>query len=376
MSFLQNEFYNTSEPFELVPHASYSHGLEKIYGTFETIDIRSVRKISSTAPSLGTQSKKLFKIQPALTSNQLEFDLGPFFRKTLDSFVLREPIQVLGFSRRIEKWLLDQGKFTIADLLENDTQTVAPLKGIGQGHFDEISVKLQNYLNAQSCDQTAKIDFTSWLKTLIAHIEPKKSALLLETFDLPSLLPLTPAEIADLRKLSKGKCSELIGEAILEISTCTTREQIFSDMQDLTNIFIKPWLHKRTGISNRHELCDYLSKLSGLHPNLEGILKFMSSIYFEHFFVLEPFLYTTRDGLYCCDSDTEKAYSEVVNTTLSYFYKPDIYYPLEALISWISREFTKKWHCFPNNFIERSIRLCTEFRVRKAHSEQLIVKLS
>lgn len=377
MSFLQNELYNTPDSFELVPHASYSHGLEKIYGTLETIDIRSIRKISSApALSLLPQPKKQFKIETAPASNQLEFNTEPFFRKSLEPFVFREPIQVLGFSRRIEKWLSDQGKFILADLLERDQETVVPLKGIGQGHFDEITNKLLNYLRGQSADETQKINFTSWLKTLIASLEPKKCALLCEIFDLPTVLPLTPAETAELRKLSKEKRAELIQEAMHEVCTPLKKEQVTSDMRDLTRIFIKPWLYKRTGISNRHELYDHLLKLSGMHPNLEGILAFISSAYFEKTFILEPFLYTVNEGLYCYDSETKEAYQDVMKTAASYFYKPDLYYPLEALVSWIKREFAKNWQGFADNFIERTIRLSSSFRVRKDPSEQLIVKLS
>ncbi|MBA3236729.1 MAG: hypothetical protein H0T62_00060 [Parachlamydiaceae bacterium] len=378
MSFLQKDFFNSpSESFELVPHASYSHGLEKIYGRLETIDIRSVRKISSnSASSVEPQQKKQQKSEPANKTSQLEFNIEPFFRTTLDLFVLREPIQVLGFSRRIEKWLSDQGKLIIADLLENDKLTVAPLKGIGQGHFDEISNKLQTYLNAQSDNETQKIDFNSWLKTLVASLEPKKCALLLETFDLPALLPLTPAEIAEIRKLTKEKRAELIQEAIFEVSTPIKKEQIISDMRELTQIFIKPWLFKRTGISNRHELYDHLLKLSGLHPHLEGILNFMSSTYFKNTFILEPFLHTVSEELYCYDLETSVAYHEVIKTAHSYFYKPDLYYPLDALIQWIGREYARKWKGFADNFIERTIRLSTDFRVRKGPSEKLLVKLS
>lgn len=370
MAFLPNEPYIPSEEASgHVPHAFYSHGLEKIYA-LESIDVRSIRKITSASQI------ETVKIKPETAlediSDQLEFD----FSISLKPFIYREPIQVLGFSKRIEKWLIEQGKLTIEDLLGEDKQTVIVFKGIGQGHSDEIASKLQQYLKAHESLPSQKIDITSWLKTILADLEPKKSAALLEYYSLPIFASLSPAENAELRKFTSDQRVDMIREALHEVTVQQKKENILNDVKQIADTYIKPWMYRRASISSREEIIDQFLKLSGFHPHLEATLEFISAAFFESHFLFDPFLFTVDEGLYCHNMESAEAYYDVMQIAGTYFYRHDLIYPLQSLIDWVNRELAKNWRACPENFVERTMRLSKNFRIRKDQNDQLTIKLS
>ncbi|MGZ3633096.1 MAG: hypothetical protein ACXU9U_05595 [Parachlamydiaceae bacterium] len=374
MAFSQNTaFFNSIDTFENTYEHSYSHGLEKIYA-LENIDIRSIRKIAPrNLPS--KPSKKIAKPSLVPQTEQLEFAFEPQFQKFIPPFVYQEPIQVLDLSKRIEQNLLEQNKILLSDLLAHPLETLA-IKGIGQGHLDEISSKLQNYLDEHlnHCEQ--KIDFSSWLKTLLGTLDRKKCAVLLESFDLPSLLPLSPSDHADLRKLSPEKRSSWIEDAIQEICCSEKKQRVNADLQQIVDVFIKPWLCRRNGIAHRDELQEYLFKLGNFHSSSLPILLFVESLYFQDRFLLAPFLFPVEEELFCDNLETAETFRKCMNTAKTYFYHDDLHYPLHSLTQWIDRELASEWRYTPEGFIERSLRLSSAFSVRKNILEQLIVKLS
>ena len=266
---------------------------------------------------------------------------------------------------------------TIGDFLENDRQTLVSLKGLGQGHLDEIVTKLHHYLDEfATTENSPRINFTSWMKTLVADLDAKKAAVLLEAFQLPPLVALSPSENAEIRKLTNEKCNQWINEAISECLTSTKKQQLNSDLHSITNLYLKPWLRKRGSIASLAEFHEYLLKLSGDYPHAAQILEFISHVYFDQKSPFAMGLLAIDEELYCDSVETADNYNAVIETASTYFYKDDLHYPLESLIKWISCEHAKKWQGFPDNFIERILRLSCNFRVRKNGANQLTVKLS
>ncbi|MBA3602424.1 MAG: hypothetical protein H0W50_02000 [Parachlamydiaceae bacterium] len=378
MAFSQQEVcISAFDTFESTYQRSYSHGLEKIYA-LENVDIRSVRKISAPTPfRLENHSKKVTSKPSKRIIEQLEFCFEATFQQVLAPFIFREPVQVLCLTKKIEKYLFDQDKLTVGDLLEDDKQTLIPLKSLGQGHLDEIVTKLHNYLEEFATTKNSpRIEFTSWMKTLVADLDAKKCAVLLETFQLPPLVPLSPSENAEIRKLTNEKCNQWIKEAMSECRTPSKKQQLNSDLQNITNVYLKPWLRKRGSIASVAEVHEYLLKLSGDHPHAIQILEFISHVYFDQKFPFAVALLEIDEELYCDSTETADIYNSIIKTTFSYFYKDDLHYPLDSLIKWISYEHAKKWQGFSDNFIERILRLSSNFRVRKNGANQLTVKLS
>lgn len=379
MAFSRQDQYSYSTPlddFERTRQNAYSHGFEKIYA-LENVDIRSVRKITSFAAPTKLSSRKISKTDSQSSLPQLEFPFEFPFNRKMDQFVFQEPLQVIGFSKRVESWLLAQDKKVIGDLLENDRQSIIPLKGIGQGHLDEIHEKLKNYLEVQADeDAGSKFNIVSWLKTLIGDLEAKKCTVLLQAFNLPSPLPLTPAENAEVRKLSNEIRTLWIEESLSLCRTPLKMEQIEKDVQQIVEIYIKPWISKHLGIARLQEVEEYLLKLSAFYPHFDQALSFVSKVFFDGQFPFAPYLNLAEESLYCDSHENMQAFTEVIEVAQTYFYQDHLHYPLDSLVGWMSNEFAKKWQGFADNFIERALRLSSSFRVRKDFSGQLIVKLS
>lgn len=378
MAFSQTDLYTSHyDEFEHTHQNSYSHGLEKIYA-LEHVDIRSVRKIESP-PVLNTKIplRKSSAQQVDLVDDQLALPFGFPFEKKLEPFIYREPIQVLGFTKRVESWLLTLGKYTLGDLLDSSKQSLIPLTGIGQGHQDEIRQKVLHYLQ-QNLPKAleVKINFDSWAKALFGDLEPKKCAVLFDAFELPLLTPLSPAESAEVRKLSPENRKIWLEEALESCQTPSKAEQIECDILQLVEVYIKPWLSLRHGIAHIDEIEEYLLKLSGFYAHTPQMLAFFSETYFDGLFPLGRYLHQVEKELYCDSTPTALAFETVISKAQSYFYKDLLYYPLDSLNGLLERELAKNWTGYPDLFIERALRVSSRFRVRKGPSEQLVVKLS
>lgn len=87
------------QSFEGTYKTAYSHGLEAIYA-LENVDLKSIRRISDAQESEPLQPKSPPRpLQPLEAPEpQLELDLGDGYRSWIESFVLQEPIHVLGVS--------------------------------------------------------------------------------------------------------------------------------------------------------------------------------------------------------------------------------------------------------------------------------------
>lgn len=362
--------------FEKTYKTAYSHGLEKIYA-LENIDIRSVRKITEIPPSTiaeMTETSPDHWIEAP--QSQLELKLGLEFQKSIPPFILREPIMVLRLPKNVEKCLLEQGKSVLQHLLEPDFKTLVALKSLGQGHIDDVHAKLKKYVAGKPLQETSRIDFSSWLRTLVADLEPKKTYIALEPFNLSYFVPLSPAENVEVKRLSKEVRQEWVLESEAKFRTENRLRQVYDDWGTIVTVFIKPWLKNRLGLATEGELLERLLSKSDSVPEAQLIISWLESIYFSDAFPLAKFLYPLDEKLFALDEDTVHRYAQIEQKARSYFYKADVYYSLPQLIGLISREYAKIWHGFTEEFIARALRLSPHFRVRKDDSGQLVVRLS
>ena len=197
--------------FEETYKTAYSHGLEAIYA-LENIDIKSIRPILPLQANKAPGPKIVPQIFPEKLSDQLELDLGDAYRGWIDSFIKKEPIHVLGLSRHAEKCLLEHGKRVLGDLIHTNLKEFVFLKGMGQGHVDEIQQKLARYLEGRPLERCKKIDFASWIRSIVAAFDRKKVYVALESHHLSDLFSLSPSESVETRRLTLEK-QEWIQEA-------------------------------------------------------------------------------------------------------------------------------------------------------------------
>lgn len=365
---LQQDF----KSFEEVYKTSYSHGLEAIY-SLETIDLRTVKRIDPFPQS----KPEVFKSKNDSVfsdKTQTEFNLGSAFTETMDSFVLEEPIKVLGLSRYAERSLYAQGVSVVQELIKTDLSQYVYLKGMGQGHIDEIEQRLKEYLKDTVLYQCQTIDFSAWVRSLFSTFTTKRMYVLSEPFHLSQLYTLTPAESVEVRLLTYDKrqewCREMLGE--LE----SKRSQLVKGIGRVVAAFIKPWMTRRWGMTTRQEIVERLQRLADKPEIVESTLDFFCFVYFANQFALDDWLINKGDGLYFVDSNTQERYEAVIEKAKTYFYKSGVHYGLFELVQLLAKEFARDWVDHSDEFIEKCLRMSTNFRVRKGENSRIIVRLA
>lgn len=365
---------NPAHPFEETYKSSYSHGLENIYA-LENIDPKSIRKIEARSESKITTPKRPHP-QRSHATDQPEFDFGMEHRKWIDSFLPREPIQVLGLLKHAEKRLIDLGKTRLKDILETNLQDFAFSKGMGQGHIDEIQEKLSLYLQNKDIWQSQKIDFASWMRCLITGIDRKKIAVFLREFNLADLVPLSLAETVEVNRLSFEQRQEWIQQTIAHLHTAELEKSVHHDMKQVVDVFVKPWVRGRLGLATEGELLERIERMSETPAIAKNTLSLLSAIYFKHESPFAAYLPRKDEILYCVDQPTAMLYSLIIETTYSYFYKPQICYNLPQLVKWVESELAKSWIGLKDGFTEKVIRFSPHFRTRKGDHGLLFVRLA
>lgn len=360
--------------FEEVYRTSYSHGLEAIYN-IETVDLKTVRRIGEKAVEK-LPSKKLWDdfIAVECEPEQLEFDYGAGYREWMESFVLQEPIQVLSLSKHAEKNLIEQGICTIQNLMQEDFSKWVFMKGIGQGHIDEVQQKLASYTQNKPLKRCSYIDFRSWLKGILGTYSCKKVFVALEPYKLEDLFTLSPSESVEVRRLPLEKRLEWRHEMDSEFSI--KKEEVFKDMGKVVEAFIKPWLLRRLGFATKEELVERLLRASNTPGMVSYSLDFFSSVFFYGRFPLEDYLSHIPEGVFFASVSHSRRYEQVVDKAMSYFYKDGAHYSLNELTTLLMREFAMSWEHFSPEFIKKVLRFSSKFRVRKAERGILRVKLA
>lgn len=356
--------------FEEVHRTSYSHGLEEVY-TLETVDLKTVRRISdSTTPLVSAKDAN------SLTTSieQLEFDFGDNFRTSMDSFLLKQPIQVLGLLAHAEKNLLAQGLSNIEQLLKSDLNKLVFVKGMGQGHIDDIKEKLREYLKGQSLYQVSTLDLAAWLRSNLAALNRKKLFIAMEPYGLSHLFPLSSLENIEVRRLTLEKRQEW--QQDIQPELISKRSLFVTDAKRITEAYIKPWMRRRLGFATQDEIMERLQRISSQQEIVVSVLDFLSQIYGKNTFFFATHLRGGLEGIYFADADTEKQYNRVLGKAMTYFYKKEISYTISSLVFLLAKEFAKDWESIPMEFIEKTLRNSPAFTLAKDLSGKLLIRLA
>lgn len=371
-SFKQASIPIGAAKFEETYKTAYSHGFETIYA-LENIDLKSICPIERQPQFL---AKEKVSTRQEWISDQYEFDLGDEYRGWMPSFLNGEPIQVLGLSRHAEKCLLEHGKPKLQDLIGVNLRDFVFFKGMGQGHLDEIQQKLHLYLNGRVLQRCSTVDFSAWMRSLVAALDRKKTYVGVHPYQLSDLFSLSPVESVEVSRLTLEKRQEWMQEA-LNLFRMDHRSQTVSiDMGKVTNVFVKPWMRRRLGLASEYELTERLQRISENSTITQSVLQFFSIVYFDNMFPLNYYLYHVDEGLYCVDEATASLYRSVIKIARSYFYNPQISYSLPQLIGFLEREFACHWQGFPEGFIKKVLQQSPRFRVRKSVKGELVIRLA
>lgn len=360
--------------FEEVYKTSYSHGLESIY-TIETVDLKTVRRIGGPPVKIIPKAAEASCFPLEKVNLQYEFDFGDVFFENMASFVLEEPIQVLGLSKHAEKCLITNGMTNLNDLSNADLNQFIYLKGMGQGHIDEAQQKLNAYLEGHILKQCPFIDFSAWARSvLLFNSNSKKMFVALEPYQLSDLFVLSPAESVEVRMLTHEKRQEWRQEMMFDF--LTERSGVVSSIHKVVEVYLKPWMRRRHGLATQQEIMERMQRLADQPVMAERVLEFFGAVYFDGRFALADNLIQRDDHLFFVDATSHKNYLEVIDKAKTYFYKSNLSYSLPELSHLLLREFAKAWISFSECYIEKCLRCSKCFRVRKGDSGLLTVRLA
>ena len=334
------------EPYKNV----YSHGLESIYA-IETIDLKSVRKIDSS-PKVKSEKPKPAEIN---IPDQDDFDFGVNFRNWIVPFIKKEPIQVLNLSKHTEKCLIENGKPLLEHLLNSDLKDFVQIRGMGQGHIEEIRQQLNSYVDGANLDRSYSINFISLLKKIVSSQERKKTFVLLEKYDLQHIISLTPAENVEVRKLTLEKRQECLEEIVALITNDESLKTIKEDLKSIFNAFIIPWIDKRGGFATKAEIEMRLQMLSENGKCSLNVLNLIQEIFFQNK-MLDSLLIKVEKDIFCSFKHHSELYQNIIETTKSYFYSMNVHYELDHLSCLIEREFAKNWIGFVDGYVSKILK--------------------
>jgi hypothetical protein len=371
----RKEYTSEQQSFEKTFQSSYSHGLEFIYA-IENVDLKSVRRISENSPSIqqSHSPKSFFYEKEELP--QLELDLGDAYKTNMDSFVLEEPINVLGLSKLAEKSLFENNKNCLKDLIGTDLKEFVFFKGMGQGHIDEINLKLSKYIDGRPLKNCNFVDFGAWIRSLVSELDRKKTYVFMEHYQLADFFSLTPAESVEVRRLTLEKRSEWNESITQECRNAKKQSSVEINVRKINTIFIKPWMKQRFGLATYQEILERVEQISEVPSCVSLVSHFLSEVYFEGYFPFASDLIKVNEGIYCADQFIADTYEMIIYKAKSYFYNSDVNYRFFHFLNLLSRDFAKHWHGFPEGFVEKALRNSPTFRVRKGNDHQLFIKLS
>jgi hypothetical protein len=323
--------------------AAYSHGLETIYA-LETIDVKSVRRMSEKAPA----KPEAMIVHEEIEENQLDFDLGVGFRSWIIPTLLSEPIQILDLKKPLERQLLDKCIGTLGELVQAVNHLPASL---GHGNIEDIRRSLARYIAGKSQDKTHFIDFLSLIKCLYGDFDAKKVYAALAPKGLGEWIVLTPLDKVDLKKASLEVRLNWIQETKHHIRS--EKKQAFLQQQFFIwcQTWVKPWLIKRNGFGTQEEIEALLILRSSDEQTAEQVLVLLRDM-----IVYETFL-PCYEGVFAADARLLNYLRSILKKKSTYYCSSYANYSVSELTHLIYQEMVRDWSSVTPEIIQKALSL-------------------
>lgn len=346
--------------FSDVLNRSYSHGLEEIYA-IQDIDVRTIRPLEVASKVEKKAPAEFMRAQPPA---QISLPLGAEFSGSMPSFILHEPIQVIGLPQHLEAYLHGRGVMTVGSLLKEDLTTQK-----------EIASKTAEYIDNRPLYECDRIDFGALLRAIMGQIQPVKAHVALESFGLEYLYPLTPQQKVDVRRLDDGRKREFATQTWEQLRVqCLPRFVDF--LREITDAFIKPWIRQRQGLAVAYELQERLERMGENATEAQSVLACLAHNFCGKAFILNRHLCQADKGLYADCLETAYTYDQLLEVAMTYFYKEDVVYDFDQLVGYLNRELVRRWDHLDEQFVVKALRLSPHFRVRKGNNQKLQIWLA
>ncbi len=364
------------ESFEETYKTAYTHGLEMIY-SLENVDLKTIRRIEENAPKQ-EENKKILDPEPPLEGKdpQLELDLGVGFRTWVEPYFLLEPIQVLGLSLQAESCLLEHGLKTLSELLAHNFRDYVFMKGMGQGHIDEVKKKLEKHIAGRSVKMTFLVDFQSLILSLSHGINFKRLSQFLKKYGLADAVPLTQSEKIEIKAFEYSKDEQWQKEVAAELMKEETKRALMLQLERIAKAFIIPWIDSRGGIATEDEIVERIEKVAKTKEKTSAYLKFLQDHFTDGRFPFSPFLREIEPEVFCTSERGETLYREIISKALSYFYRKEAVYPLQEMASFLLRGFCKEWKDCTSAAVFDCLFRSKQFEIYRAPCGALHIRLS
>mgnify|MGYP001496548571 CR=1 FL=1 len=360
-----SQFVQAEDSFDLKKASS---SIDQIY-KIEQIDIRSIRKLSTE------ESITIEPLEKKLAHKAGELDLGflPEGKSSIDSFILEEPITVLNLNSHVDKLLMNLNIMLLQDILNIDPSSLIHVKGMGQGHIEEIKEKLTRYIEGKILKGCQHIDFESWVKSLMPYTEKKKSYLVLDAFDLSYLISLSPPESVEIRRLNEKNKDEWFDEAKESFNTYDRRRLFHKHLSEVIEIFLKPWMLKRGGFVKLEELLERFDRLSLAKGTFHKAYAFFREIFCESQCPFKQQMLHEHLLVFSSQHVLDQ-YHTLYQMIESYFYNEKVIYPVDQLIALIEKECSKEWIGFRDNFVRKVICYCPLLNIMRVNGSLYVQK--
>lgn len=347
--------------------SAYPEEFKKIY-SLENVDVHTIQHMKS-----GREKERAYHNYFPLEGEQGLFDFGRGFREWMDSPYLKEPIQVLHLQPYIENSLVNNGRRILQDLIYCKQSDLLRVKGLGQGHFDELQIALKEYLQGLQLYHVRKVDFGSFLRCILGNMERKQAHCFLSVYSLSQQLRLSPEEFATLRSWSKEERDKASREVFSLLKSDWHSSFLHDFLRETAESFVVPWMRRRFGIVSKNNIMERLLAISEDKVLSKSVFHIMGDVYFDGGFILQGKLEEIDPEIYCTDPLCARNYKMVLRVAKSYFYKRGLYYPLEELKRFILQEGARQWVFLDEGFLEKALRISPLFRVRKNFEKKLII---
>lgn len=131
------------------------------------------------------------------------------------------------------------------------------------------------------------------------------------------------------------------------------KELYLEGLKKCNKLFITPWALARGGLVRRYEINNYMRNLTQ-DPSCERILEELH----KQFGMWEHILIPLEQDLFCTTAFVQKKFHFIMQIVKSYFYRPELRYPLDQLISYLVRETL-----FLPEEIEKILRLTSRYEI-------------
>ncbi len=347
-----------------VQSEAYSHGLELIYA-LQDVDPSSIRRIEQIPE---TPEQTLHSSSRAARPEQMSFDFGHPFREWLTPLVLEEPISVLKLSPQAEQRVIGTGLTTIRAVIACDLSRI----GLGQGHIHEVRSKLTEYLDGRDLEQEDCFDVGSLLRAFVGRGNVLEGYALLHRYGLADHFPLPSVLGAEFRRASSEKVAYWSDLGRRSFGQGILRQFLKERLEEVMSACVLPWMRRREGLATEKELQERLQRVAIDPTMVLPLLKLAGDLGCG----LTHLVPQPLPGLFCADQFIARDVTLIVRLVRSYFYQPDVYYPVTQLTKLVMADLAKQWMDYPQSILEQLLARCPLFLRRRHASGCQILRLA